>query len=33
VNVLRFLPAMNIGEELVHEGLDILTAVLSEHAG
>lgn len=31
--VLRFLPAMNLSEQQVHEGCDILDAVLAEHAG
>ncbi len=30
--VLRLLPAMNLGEELAHEGLDILGDVLKQHA-
>ncbi len=31
--VLRLLPAMNLTEEQVHEGCDILAEVLKEQAG
>jgi acetylornithine/succinyldiaminopimelate/putrescine aminotransferase len=31
--VLRLLPAMNLTEEQVHEGCDILAEVLAEQAG
>jgi acetylornithine/succinyldiaminopimelate/putrescine aminotransferase len=31
--VLRLLPAMNLTEELAHEGCDVLTTVLTEFAG
>ena len=29
-NVIRFLPALTISDELVHEGLDIVAECLSE---
>ena len=32
-NVIRFLPALNISDELIHEGFDILESCLEELAG
>ncbi len=31
-NVLRFLPPLVIGEDLLHEGLDILEQAFAQHA-
>ena len=31
--VIRLLPAMNLGEQQLHDGCDILSAVLKERTG